>query len=191
MMQLCQLPMLLLVIGWTTVTDFSGVSPNSIFTDYSLSKKVQLELLQIRVSLLGSLRSSGNSIGCLFSFAQSSNWLPWCTSLFILASLNILLHILPHTTILTILEAVRVLPISLMFQSLFSVSPLMLPLFWNSLPEDIRASPTITSFRKKLKTYLYTKDFELCILLLSWLSLESTTRWRLSTIKVKIRIRKC
>ena len=31
------------------------------------------------------------------------------------------------------------------------------PTVWNSLPEDIRASPTIASFRKKLKTYLYTK----------------------------------
>ena len=60
--------------------------------------------------------------------------------LFILASLNILLHIYPHTTILTILDVVRVLPISLMYQnfnlkftsplsSLASVSPLMLPLF--------------------------------------------------------------
>ena len=28
---------------------------------------------------------------------------------------------------------------------------------WNSLPEDICASPTIASNRKKLKTYLYTK----------------------------------
>ena len=76
----------------------------------------------------------------LFSFAQSSNWLPWCTSLFILASLNILLHIYPHTTILTILDIVRVLPISLMYpnlnlkftsplSSLVSVSLLMLPLF--------------------------------------------------------------
>ena len=26
---------------------------------------------------------------------------------------------------------------------------------WNSLPEDIRALPTVASFRKKLKTYLY------------------------------------
>ena len=33
------------------------------------------------------------------------------------------------------------------------------PTVWNSLPEDIRASPTITSFRKKLKTYLYTKAY--------------------------------
>ena len=29
----------------------------------------------------------------------------------------------------------------------------------NSLLEDIRASPTIASFRKKLKTYLYTKAY--------------------------------
>ena len=43
----------LLVVGWTTVTHFSGLSPNSIFTDYSLSKIVQLELLQIRVNILG------------------------------------------------------------------------------------------------------------------------------------------
>ena len=140
MMQLCRLPMLLLVVGRTTATHFSGVSPNSIFTDYSLSKIVQLELLQIQVNILGLLRYSGNYIGSLFSFAQSSNWLPWCTSLFILASLNTLLHIYPHTTILIILDVARVLPISLMYQnfnlkfttplsSLVSVSPLMLPLF--------------------------------------------------------------
>ena len=70
MMHLCRLPMLLLVLGWTTVTHFSGVSPNSIFIDYSLYKTVQLELLQIRVNILRLLRYSGNSIGSLFSFAQ-------------------------------------------------------------------------------------------------------------------------
>ena len=137
-MQLCQLSMLLLVVSWTTATHFSGVSLKSIFIDYSLSKTVLLELLQIHVN---KLRYSGNSIGSLFSFAQSSNWLPWCTSLFILFSLNILLHIYPHTALLTILDAVRVLPISSMYQnfttlqftsplsSLVSVLPLMLPLF--------------------------------------------------------------
>ena len=73
-------------------------------------------------------------------FAQSSNWLPWCTSLFILVSLNISLHIYLHTALLTILDAVRVLPISSMYQnfnpqftsplsSLASVLPLMHPLF--------------------------------------------------------------
>ena len=33
------------------------------------------------------------------------------------------------------------------------------PTVWNSLPEDISASPTIASFRKKLKTYLYAKAY--------------------------------
>ena len=33
------------------------------------------------------------------------------------------------------------------------------PSVWNSLPEDIRASPTIASFGKKLKTYLYAKAY--------------------------------
>ena len=111
MMHLCRLPMLLWVVGWTTVTHFSRVSPNLIFLDYSLHKTVQLELLQIRVNILGLLRYSGNSIGSLFSFAQSSNWLPWCTSLFILVSLNILL------LLLTILDIVTVLPISSMYQN--------------------------------------------------------------------------
>ena len=85
-MHLCRLPMLLLVVGWTTVIHFSGVFPNSIFIDYSLYKTVQLELLQTRVNMLGLLRYSGNSIGSLFSFAKISNWISWCTSLFILVS---------------------------------------------------------------------------------------------------------
>ena len=33
------------------------------------------------------------------------------------------------------------------------------PTVWNSLPEDIRALPTVASFRKELKTYLYAKDY--------------------------------
>ena len=33
------------------------------------------------------------------------------------------------------------------------------PTVQNSLPEDIRASLTIASFRKKLKTYLYAKAY--------------------------------
>ena len=33
------------------------------------------------------------------------------------------------------------------------------PTVWNLLPEDIHASPTIASFRKKLKTYLYAKAY--------------------------------
>ena len=36
-------PMLLLVVGWITVTHFSGVSLSSIFVNYSVSKTVHLE----------------------------------------------------------------------------------------------------------------------------------------------------
>ena len=61
-------------------------------------------------------------------------------NLFILVSLNISLHIYPLTLLLTILDSVRVLPISSMYQnfnpqftsplsSLASVLPLMPPLF--------------------------------------------------------------
>ena len=53
LMQLCRLPMLLLVVGWTTVTHFSVVSLMSIFIDYSQSKILLLELLQIHVNTLG------------------------------------------------------------------------------------------------------------------------------------------
>ena len=126
-MLLCRLPILLLVVGL-------------IFIDYNLYKTVLRELLQMQVDILGLLQYSGNSIGFLFSFAQSSNWLPLCTSLFILVSQNILLHPYPHTALLTILDIVRVLPVSSMYQnfnlkftslqgSLASVLPLMLPLF--------------------------------------------------------------
>ena len=33
------------------------------------------------------------------------------------------------------------------------------PTVWNSLPKDIRASPTIASFKQKLKTYLFAKAY--------------------------------
>ena len=39
---------------------------------------------------------------------------------------------------------------------------------WNSLPEDIRASPIIASFRKKLKTYLYAKAISSLVHFLLW-----------------------
>ena len=43
------------------------------------------------------------------------------------------------------------------------------PTVWNSLPEDIRASPTIASFRKKLKIYLYAKGISSLAHFLLWL----------------------
>ena len=45
-------PMLLLVVGWITLTHFSGVSLSSIFVNYSASEIVQLESYQIPVDTL-------------------------------------------------------------------------------------------------------------------------------------------
>ena len=33
------------------------------------------------------------------------------------------------------------------------------PTIWNALPDEIHASPSLASFRKQLKTYLYTKAY--------------------------------
>ena len=96
-------------------------------------------------------------------FAQSSNWLPWCTSLFILVSQNISLHIYPHTTIPTILDVVRVSPISLMLQnislqftsplsSLVSVLPLMLPLFGIHFLKTFAHHPLLSLLERSLSS---------------------------------------
>ena len=97
---------------------------------------------------------------------SSSNWLPWCTSVFILASLNILFHIYPHTTILTILDVISVVNFLNVpkFQPKIHKSTKQFGFSFafdasTASPEDIRASPTVASFRKKLKTYLYPKAY--------------------------------
>ena len=46
------LMMLLLVVGWITVTHFSGVSLSSVFINYSAFKMVQLESYEIPVDML-------------------------------------------------------------------------------------------------------------------------------------------
>jgi len=33
------------------------------------------------------------------------------------------------------------------------------PVVWNSLPDELRRTPTINSFKRKLKTYLFTSVF--------------------------------
>ena len=84
--------------------------------------------------------------------------------------IDILLHIFPPTAVLIAPGAVKVVVISLSFQSsappftnlsnsLVIVLRLMLPLCGMLSLDEIRASPSLASFRKQLKTYLYTKAY--------------------------------
>ena len=77
-------------------------------------------------------------------------------------------NIYPHTTILTILDVVRLLPISLMYQnfnlkftsplsSLISVSPLMLSLFGIRFLKTFVHHPLLPLLERK--TYLYAKAY--------------------------------
>ena len=83
---------------------------------------------------------------------------------------SILLHIFLHTSVLIVPGAVRVVAISLSFQS---STLLFINLsnkfrysfafenvtFWNALPGEICVYPSLASLKKQLKTYLYTKAY--------------------------------
>ena len=142
-MQLCRLPILLLVVGWTTITHFSGVSPNSIFIDYSLSKIVQLELLQI---------SKYTRIIQETPFPKY--FAPY------LSTYHTTYNTRRSQSVANFLNVPKFQPTIHKSTKQFCFSfAFDAPTVWNSLPEDICASPTIASFRKKIKTYLYVKAY--------------------------------
>ena len=93
MMLLYLWPMQLLLIGWIIVTHFSGVSLSSIFINYSISKKVQLESYQIPVDMLAKLLCLRHCIGFLLNLAQSLKQPPLFASFFTLVFPSLLLHI--------------------------------------------------------------------------------------------------
>ena len=117
MMHLCRLPMLLLAVGWTTV----GIVTNS--SKYSWITLVLRKLHWLPIQF----RSEFKLATLVYKFIHT----------------GFPKYFAPHlstTALLTILDIVRVLPISLMYQnfslqftsplsSLASVLPLMLPLF--------------------------------------------------------------
>ena len=116
---------------------------NSLFRSLS---KFNLHRLQSIQNSAARIVTNSSKYTRITPVLKKLHWLPvQFRSEFKLATLvykfiSILLHIFPRTTIFTILDAGRVLPISLMFQSfnlkftsplssLASVLPLMLPLF--------------------------------------------------------------
>ena len=169
-MLLCRLPMLLLVVGSTIVTHFSGVSLKPVSIDYSQSKIVLLELSQI---------------SCRYTHItpvlRKLHWLPiQFRSEFKLATLvykfihtGFPKYFAPHLStyrttyntrrsqsVANFLNVPKFQPTIHKSTKQFGFSfAFDAPTVWNSLPEDIRASPTLASFRKKLKTYLYAKAY--------------------------------
>ena len=167
-MQLCRLPVLLLVVS--TATYFLGVSLKSIFIDYSLSKIVLLELLQIHVNTLG-----------ITAVLTKLHWLPiQFRSEFKLATLvykfihtGFPKYFAPHLStyrttyntrrsqsVANFLNVPKFQPTIHKSTKQFGFSfAFDAHTVWNSLPEDIRASPTIASLRKKLQKCLYAKAY--------------------------------
>ena len=142
-MQLFWLPMLLLIVGWTSVNHFSGVSPCkfNIHRLHSIQNSAARIVTNLRkYTRITAVLRKLYWLSILLAPYSLRVQTGWCTSLFILVSLNILLHIYTHTTLLIILDTVRMLPISSMYQNLnlqftsplssfASVLPLMHPLF--------------------------------------------------------------
>ena len=168
-MQLCWLPMLLLVVGWTTITHFSGVS------------KFNLHRLQSIQNSAARIVTNLSKYTWITPVLRKLHWLPvQFRSEFKLATL---VYKFIHTgfpkyfapylstyhntyntrcsqSVANFLNVPKFQPKIHMSTKQFGFSfAFDAPTVWNSLPEDIRASPTIVSFRKKLKTYLYTKAY--------------------------------
>ena len=120
--------MLLSLVSWITATHFSGACPSSIYINYSASKIVQPQLYRTPVDT-----PAVNSAWCLRQPHLS-------TSFFTQVFLGILLHIFLPTAVCIIPGVVKVVVISLSFQSstrlfinlsnsLVILLLLMLPLF--------------------------------------------------------------
>ena len=156
-----------LVVGWTTVAHFSGVS------------KFNLHRLQSIQNSADRIVTHSSKYTPITPVLRKLHWLPvQCRSEFKLATLvykfihtGFPKYFAPylstyHNTYNTrrsqsvanflnvpkpkIHKSTKQFGFSFAFDA---------PTVWNSLPEDILASPTIASFRKKLKTYLYAKAY--------------------------------
>ena len=128
--------MLLLVVSWITATHFSGASPSSIYLNYSASKTVLPELYQTPVDTPALLLCLRNCIG----YRLNSLWCSRKPHLSRSFFTQVFLHIFLPTAVLIVPGAVKVVVISLSYQSstrlfinlsnsLVIVLLLMLPVF--------------------------------------------------------------
>ena len=153
------------LVIWITATHFSGASPSSIYTNYSASRIVSntsqytsitpalkklhwLPVEQRTVFKTATLVYKYLHTGFPRYFAAhlsscSSSYSTRCSQ----SGGNFL--VIPKFC-LSVHKSVKQFGNSFAFDA---------PTVWNALPDQIRTSPSLASFRKQLKTYLYTKAY--------------------------------
>ena len=161
--------MLLLEVGWITAIHF--------FRSLSKFNQHKLKCIQNSAARIVSNISRCTSITPVL---KKLHWLPveqrmvFKTATLVYkflhtGCLGILLHIFFPTAVLIAPGLARVVAISLSFQSstivFINLSSSLnsftadAPTVWNALPDEIRTSLSLASFRKQLKTYLYIKAY--------------------------------
>ena len=163
--------MLLLVVSWITATHFSGASPSSIYVNYSASKTVLPELYQTPVDTPALLLCLRNCIGYRLNSARCSRQ-PHLTTIKFLHT-GFPWYLAPYLSSYSSSYSTRRSQSGGNFLVILKFHPSVhksikqfdnsfafdAPSIWKALPDEIRASPSLASFRKQLKTYLYTKAY--------------------------------
>ena len=153
--------MLLLVVGWITATHFSGASPSSIYVNYNASKIVSNTSRYTSITpVLKKLhwlpveqRTVFKTATLVYKFLHTGfprYFAPYLSSYSSSYSTrrsqsggNFLVIPKFHPSVH---KSVKQFGNSFAFDA---------PSIWNALPDENRASPSLASFRKQLKTYLY------------------------------------
>ena len=169
MMFLCLWLMFWLVVGWITATHFTGASPSSIYVTYSAFKIVQPELYQTPVDT------------SITPVLKKLHWLPveqrtvfkTATLVYKYLHTGFPRYFAPYLSSYSSSYSTRCSQSGGNFLVIPKFCPSIhksvkqfgnsfafdAPTVWNALPDEIRASPSLASFRKQLKTYLYTKAY--------------------------------
>ena len=163
--------MLLLVVGWITATHFSGASPSSIYVNYSASKTVLPELCQTPVDTPALLLCLRNCIG----YRLKCTVLKTATLDYKFLHTGFPQYFAPYLSSYSSSYSTRPSQSGGNFLVIPKFHPSVhksvkqfgnsfafdAPSIWNALPDEVCASPSLASFRKQHKTYLYTKAYPL------------------------------
>ena len=165
---LLQMPWL--VVVWTIVTLCSELCLDSISTNCKVFRTPLLVLLQIIESMLMLHPFYRNSTGCLLSIIVFSKPQHLCINFLHSGSPSYFKPFLsfsscPYSTRHSHPD-LQYLTVPRFHSSVFKSAKHFgysfvfdAPKIWNDLPQDVRSSTSVASFRKKLKTYLFAKAY--------------------------------